>query len=132
MINTRFEAYKLAREIKRSGRPFEFTRRETNNLGEPTNIEYPVGVAVPVWGLYHEQNGSIQLTTGDTTQIRNKKLPMVMCLFDDFKLTQLKVGDLTRIDGKILKVVGLVDIMEWNLIVDISLEAIDYGIQAEI
>ena len=132
MVNTRFEAYKLEREIKRSGTPFEFSRRVLNEFDEPTNLEESVDIAIPLWGLYHEQNSNVQIVTDDTTQIRNKKIPMILCLYDDFETKELKVGDLTRINGKILKVTGLVNIMEWNLIVDISLEATDYGVQAEV
>lgn len=132
MVNTRFEAYKLEREIKRSGTPFEFSRRTLNEFDEPTNLENLINITIPLWGLYHEQNSNVQIVTGDTTQIRNKKVPMILCLYKDFDVKKLKVGDLTRINGKILKVTGLVNIMEWNLIIDISLEAIDYGIQAEV
>jgi len=34
-INTKFEAYKVRREIKRSGTKFVFYKQEKNDLGEP-------------------------------------------------------------------------------------------------
>ena len=35
MINTRFEAYKIKRELKRSGIDYEFKRKKKNDFGEP-------------------------------------------------------------------------------------------------
>ena len=35
MINTQFEAYKIKRELKRSGIDYEFKRSGVNDFGEP-------------------------------------------------------------------------------------------------
>ena len=127
MINTRFEAYKIKRELKRSGIDYEFKRSGVNDFGEPVGEPIVVGT---IRGLYHEQNGSIQITTGDTTQVRTKKIPMILCLYEDTARLALQVGDTVTINAKTFKVTGVVNIQEWNLISDISLEVVDSGIPA--
>lgn len=121
MINKQFEAYKIRREIKRSGETYTFMRPSLNEFNEPSGDEIEVG---SLQGLYHEQNSNIQLTTGDTTQIRTKKLPMILCIYDDAKTLNLQLGDKLYLNDRILKVVSLVNIQEWNIIGDLSLEEV--------
>lgn len=125
MVNTKFEAYKLRRELKRIGKEYEFKRAVLNKFKEPTNESVSAGKLI---GLYHEQNSSVSVTTGETTQTRTKKVPMILCLYEDAKT--LKLGDIVEINSKKLKVTGVVNIQEWNIIADISLEVIDNVIQA--
>lgn len=127
MINTKFEAYKIKRELKRSGIDYEFKRTEKNKFGESTSDLKVVG---KLKGLYHEQNGSVQIITGDTTQIRTKKVPMILCLYEDTASLVLQVGDIVKINAKTFKVTGVTNIQEWNLISDVSLEVIDSGVPA--
>lgn len=127
MINTKFEAYKIKRELKRSGIDYEFKRTEKNKFGESTDGLKVIG---KLKGLYHEQNGSVQITTGDTTQIRTKKVPMILCLYEDTASLVLQVGDIVKINARTFKVTGVTNIQEWNLISDISLEVVDNGIPA--
>lgn len=121
MINKQFEAYKIRREIKRSGETYTFMRPSLNEFGELSGDETEVG---SLRGLYHEQNSNVQLTTGDTTQIRTKKLPMILCIYDDAKSLNLQLGDKLYLNDRILKVVSLVNIQEWNIIGDLSLEEV--------
>ena len=127
MINTQFEAYKIKRELKRSGIDHEFKRFGVNDFGEPVGEPIVVGT---IRGLYHEQNSSVQVTTGDTTQVRTKKIPMILCLYEDAASLVLQVGDELKINNKTLKVTGVVNIQEWNIIADISLEVVDNVVQA--
>ena len=127
MINTRFEAYKIKRELKRSGIDYEFKRSGLNDFGEPVGEPIVIGT---IRGLYHEQNSSVQITTGDTTQVRTKKIPMILCLYEDTARLALQVGDIVIINAKTFKVTGVVNIQEWNIISDISLEVVDSGIPA--
>lgn len=123
MINTKFEAYKLRRELKRIGKEYEFKRAKLNDFKEPTKEDEFAGKLL---GLYHEQNSNVSITTGDTTQTRTKKVPMILCLYED--ATFLKIGDKVEINSKTFKVTGIVNIQEWNIIADISLEVVDDGI----
>lgn len=126
MINTQFEAYKIKRELKRSGIDYEFKRFSLNNFGEPDNESVTVGM---IRGLYHEQNSNIQITTGDTTQVRTKKIPMILCLYDDAASLDLQVGDFLKINERQFKITGVTNIQEWNIVSDISLEVLDNVIQ---
>ena len=127
MINTQFEAYKIKRELKRSGIDYEFKRSGSNDFGEPVGESTVIGI---IRGLYHEQNSSVQITTGDTTQVRTKKIPMILCLYEDAANLVLQVGDELKINNKTLRVTGVVNIQEWNIIADISLEVVDNVVQA--
>lgn len=124
MVNTTFEAYKLRRELRKIGKEYEFKRIEKDKFGEPVGEPKVVG---KLRGLYHEQNGYVSIVTGETTQTRSKKVPMILCLYEDAKF--LKVNDRVEINSKNFKVTGIVNIQEWNLIADISLEVIDNVVQ---
>ena len=138
MINKEFEAYKVKREIKRSGTNYEFRRHKLNEFGELEDDSVSIGT---IRGLYHEENGSIQITTGETTRSRTRKIPMILCLYEDAaslgwcnseiedKQIGLKVDDFVVINGKKFRVTGAVNIQEWNIIADISLEVIDNVVQ---
>lgn len=125
-INKEFEAYKIKRELKRSGIEYQFKRKGMNDFGEPTDELEEAG---KLKGLYHEENSNIQITTNDTTQVRTKKIPMILCLYEDAALAALKVGDVVTINSKTFKVTGVVNIQEWSIIADISLEVVDNGVQ---
>lgn len=124
MINKKFEAYKVKREIKRSGSQYNVYRQAKNEFGEPiSDIQY-VGTFS---AIYHEENSNIQITTGDTTQVRTKKIPMLLCLYEEFINIGFEIGDCVIINGKVFKITGVVNIQEWNIIGDVSLEVFDDG-----
>ena len=125
MINKSFEAYKLKRELKRSGIDYKLKRKGTNEFGEPSGELISIGV---IRGLYHEENSNIQITTGDTTRARTKKIPMILCLYEDVASLGLRVDDQLVINSKTFKVTGIVNVQEWSLIGDISLEVFDDGV----
>lgn len=125
MINTKFEAYKLRRELKRNGKTYKFERARLNDFKEPTSKHEFVG---QLDGIYHEQNGSISISTGDTTRTRTKKIPMILCMYEDANF--VKIDDIVKINSKTFKVTGIVNVQEWNIIADISLEVVDDGVQA--
>lgn len=126
MVNNSFEGYKIAREIKRSGKSYTFKRNGLNKFKEPTaTAEVVVG---SMDCLYHEQNSNIQIVTGETTQVRTKKIPMLLCLYDNVQALGLKVGDFTMINGKRFEVTGVVNVQEWSIAADISLEVVDDGV----
>lgn len=142
MLNTKFEAYKVRRELKRSGKDYFFRRQAKNRFGEPSKefewktdsvfvdgILYNISVSdvlYKVRGLYHEQNSNVQLVPGETTQARTKKIPMLLCIYDDVK--ELKPGDVTVINGKSFVVAGIVNVQEWGIVGDVSLEVFDDGV----
>ena len=125
MVNKNFEVYKLKRELKRSGSDYKFVRQTNNEFGEPSGYEEYLGI---LRGLYHESNSHVAVTMSDTTQVRTKKVPSILCLYEDVAPLALVIGDRTDINGKTMKVTGIVNIQEWNLIADVSLEVIDNGV----
>ena len=129
MVNTTFEAYKIKRELKRSGIDYEFKRPEKNAFGEPIKDAQPKAVGT-LKGLYHEQSSNVEITTGDTTQVRTKKIPMILCLYEDVASLCLSVGDTIQFNGKTFVLTGVVNVQEWNIIADISLEVVDNGVPA--
>lgn len=133
MINTKFEAYKLKRELKRSGKTYRIGRYDVNEFGEPVkgfvNSTSCVG---KFRGLYHEQNGYVQKSMMDTTQVISKKIPMIMCLYEDINNLNLKVDDFIQvgesgknIDFSEYRIVGITNIQNWGIIADISLEPVE-------
>lgn len=124
MVNNNFEAYKVKREIKKSGVSFEFKRCKRNEFKEPIGEETSLG---SFKGLYHEQSSGVQITVNEATQIRSKKTPMILCLYEDVAKLGLQIGDTTTMNGKTYKVLGFVNVQEWNIVADISLEVVDYG-----
>lgn len=126
MINTQFELYKLKRELKRSGITVEFQRPGKNEYGEP-DMSLGPNLVGELKCLYHEQSSNIILTGTDASVIRTEKIPMLLCEYEEAKKLDLKVGDLVGINGKKLRYTGMVNIQEWDLIADISLEVIDDG-----
>lgn len=120
MINKKFEAYKIQREITRSGQQFTFQRYGKNKFGEPdTSTITSAGV---LFGLYHEENSYVTIKVGETTQIRKQKQPRILCLFEDVSDVGLQLGDWIILNGKQYKYNACTNIQEWNIIADISLE----------
>lgn len=124
MINTKFEAYKIRRELKKVGKEYTFERVKRNAFKEP--IPNETDATIIITGLYHEQNGNISIHTGETTQTRSKKIPCILCLYEDAKL--LKTEDIVKINSKKFMITGIVNIQEWDIVADISLEVFDNGI----
>lgn len=136
MINTKFEAYKLKREVRRNGVVFEFKRRKLDKFNEPTG---ELETVAEVRGLYHESNSYITETVGDAATTRMKKQPMLLCLVDDVKSSDLRQGDEIQIQLRssqmtyvTLRYVGCVDIQNWGIIADLSFEEVDEGGDSQI
>lgn len=136
MINTKFEAYKLKREVRRNGIVFEFKRRKLDKFNEPTG---ELETVAEVRGLYHESNSYITETVGDAATTRTKKQPMLLCLVDDVKSSDLRQGDKIQIQLRssqmtsvTLRYVGCVDIQNWGIIADLSFEEVDEGGDSQI
>ena len=130
MLNTRFEEYKLKRELKRNGTEVTFYRNKKNAFGEHVG---ELEVVAKLTGLYHETNGYVSLSVSDATVQRSVKLPMLLCLNDDVKAAGLVAGDYVKLPNatsfstKTYYITGMVDISDFGIITDISLEVIDDG-----
>lgn len=135
MINNRFVLYQVKREIKRNPTKMKFYRRELNEFGEPNDeptflCEYT--------GLYHEHNphmlDSYKILTGQTLgTYTGDKYPQIMVPYEDFwikdgdKTIGVQKGDEVNWNGRLLRVTGVSNVQEWNLLYDISFEEVDDG-----
>lgn len=117
-MNTKFEAHKIQREINRSGHEFTFSRPIVNEFEEPTNLYADEKVILK--GIYHEKNDSVKIITDGMVTVVTKKTPMILCLFE--QVSGVKKGDVLVYNSNTYDVVGIVNIQEWNIIADISLE----------
>lgn len=131
MVNNKFEAYKLEREIKRSGVTFTFKRYKLNEYKEPDGEPEEIGA---IKGLYHETNSQVTQTLADGSVTRTKKQPALLCLAEDYNELQVDHGDIVEVSDdaphslkRTLKFVGAVDIANWGIIVDMSFEMVDHG-----
>lgn len=130
-VNNRFEAYKLRRELIRSGVEFRFFRNVLGEFNEPTGVHEEVST---VLGLYHESNSFVSRSVGDGTVTRTRKQPMLLCLAEQFAEAGLEYGDFVIVDDvskksghRVLEYIGAVDIADWGLIVDISFREVEDG-----
>ena len=145
MINNRFVLYQVKREIKRNPTKMKFYRRELNEFGEPNDeptflCEYT--------GLYHEHNphmlDSYKILTGQVLgTYTGDKYPQIMVPYEDFWVKQtiidpvtgeekemtigVQKGDEVNWNGRLLRVTGVSNVQEWNLLYDISFEEVDDG-----
>lgn len=131
MVNNKFEAYKLEREIKRSGVEVTLYRYGTNEYNEPTGELVAVG---SIRGLYHETNSQVTKTVADGSITRTKKQPALLCLASDYVSLSPEFGDRIILSDvqpqarkKDAKFVGAVDVANWGIIVDMSFEEVDVG-----
>lgn len=118
-MNLKFERNKLEKEIQRTKTTYEFYRPKYNDYGEP--IEDGKVLATTLRAIYHEKNEYIKVTIADAAQYRTKKVPMLLCLYEE---CEVKIDDEVEINGVKHRVTGIVNIQEWNIIADISLEVI--------
>ena len=133
MINTRFELYKFRRELKRNGKDYTFRRRKFNKFNEPTGELEDV---LTIRCLYHEVSSFKTTSTGDSSTTVTEKQPMLLCAVEDVKDSSLEMGDFIEVDDsvygdkKVLRFVGIVDIQNYGIIADISLEVVDDGFES--
>lgn len=137
MVNNRFVLYQVKREIKRNGTEMTFMRGVKNEYGEPGE---PI-VLCTYKGMYHEHAAHMldtyRLLTGDTNALRRtEKTPQLIVPYEDFyfkkseqpeEYDSVRVGDYVMFNGRMLKVTGILNVQEWNLLMDISFEEVDEG-----
>lgn len=137
MINKRFALYQVKREIKRNGTKMQFLRSQFNEFGEPIGLqpfhEYT--------GLYHEHaphmSDTFRILTGQqSSTTRTEKYPQLLVPYEDFYFKEnpndvgyksVEIGDVVFWNKKRLKVTGIFNIQEWNMLMDISFEEVDVG-----
>lgn len=108
--------HQVKNEIARSGQEYQFKRKKENEYHQIVGEE---DVAI-VKGIYHETNGYISLSKADASMIQSKKVPTILTLKEN--AAGIEQGDYTEIAGNKYKVTGILDIQNYGIVVDISLE----------
>lgn len=131
-VNTKFEAYKLARELRRNGIVATVSRAVKNEFGEPGDIPLIIGT-FPC--LYHTEKVYVSSNTSDASMHRstvNKAVgtPALLCLMDSVVGLDLEVNDIISLSSNsdnTYEVVEVNDIQNWGIIADVSLREVDDG-----
>ena len=117
MKSPHFLEHKVKRILDEHGKSYTFTLSEIDQYNQPTEGS----VKISVIGLYHEQNSFISLSNSDAASVQRKKSPMILTLLDE-QVKLLKQGDSVVINSTKYKISGILDIQNYGVIADISLE----------
>ena len=113
-----FERNKLSRLIRVQGLPYTFKRHKLNDFKEPMEEVS----ATTVRGVFHQTTQYVSVVGADASSVQNKFSPFILALYPEAK--GIKQGDFVQINGVKYAVNGLNNIGNWNIAVDISLEAV--------
>lgn len=131
MINLRFEKYKLNRELEHSGIDVEFYRYGTNEYGEPTT-DSELSLVGSLRCIYHEvsnyRSTRLERVANESMVIRKTKDPLLLARCEDVEALGIAIGDVVRLSEG-FKVLGWINVQEWGIYAEISLERLDDGQQ---
>ena len=119
MKASNFLLHRLQVQLNMRGIEYVFSRQALDKFGQPIEGDDDENAIV---GIYHESNSYIQTTGGNATVIRTRKSPMILCLFADGD--KIKQGDRVVINEKTYKVSGVLDVQNYHIAADISLEEV--------
>lgn len=121
-----FQLNKVRRLLRTQGQEFTFARAELNEFGEPNGHNEFVNIT----GVYHETISYLQKSKVESTTIRTKASPMILCLWEEAQL--LQHTDELNFNGKTYTISEVKNIAEANIVADLSLEEVqkDGRIQA--
>lgn len=121
-MNIHFDIAKVKRAINTHGKQFTFKHYSKNNFGEPTG-EY---TSISVKGLFHQTRGYITKNVSDGTIYRSKPQPQILTLVSN-DATSLTIDDELTYNNSIYRVVGVDDVNQLGVALNISLEVFDNG-----
>lgn len=107
---------KLQRLISKQGEEYTFTLMGENSYHEPVEKEQ-----ISVKGVYHETNSFITLNSVDAASVQRKKNPMILTILDE-SVSKIHQGDTVIIGNFKYRVSGVLDIQNYGVAADISLE----------
>lgn len=109
----------VEREITKNGSTYTVKRSKVDKYGEPTQ---EVEEVTTLRGLFHISKGFIIKNTSDGSQTKTKGQPMILALWKECET--IRNGDFVVINGNTYKITDKNNIEEYNIIADISLEAV--------
>lgn len=113
-----FQLNKVRRLIHTQGQRFTFERPALNDFGEPNGQAELITIS----GVFHETSSYVSKQKVESTTIRSKSSPMILCLWQDALL--LQGTDVLRYNGKFYVVTEVKNIAESNVAADLSLEEV--------
>lgn len=113
------ELHKITREINQYGENYVFWRDDVDKYGEPTGTTRNIA---DVKGIFHTERSYVSKNASDATTTHATGTPMILARYDDAK--DIKLADWLTINGKTFKVVDVNNIMEYNIVVNISLDEV--------
>lgn len=112
------ELHKIEREICMHGSQYTFERNILDDYGEPTGTTE----VATIRGLFHISKGYINRNVSDGTITRTKGSPMLLAKYND--TLEISQGDYIHINEKKYVVNEINNIMELDIVSDISLEVV--------
>lgn len=113
------ELHKITREVNQYGENYVFWRDDVDKYGEPTDTTRNIA---DVKGIFHTERAYVSKNASDATTTHATGTPMILARYDDAK--DIKPADWLTINGKTFKVVDVNNIMEYNIVVNISLDEV--------
>ena len=113
------ELHKITREINQYGENYVFWRDDVDKYGEPTGTTRNIA---DVKGIFHTERSYVSKNASDATTTHATGTPMILARYDDAK--DIRLADWLTINGKTFKVVDVNDVMEYNIVVNISLDEV--------
>lgn len=115
---------KINRQIKQNGSEYTFQRYGVDEYGQ---LSDEVQETFTFKGLFHETIHHVQNVLAESASARVVDVPSsyILCLFEDGDL--IRVDDFVEINERTYKVVNKVNVGNYNVAFDISLEMIVDG-----
>ena len=117
-----FHRYKISRLISARGESFTFVRNKLNDYKEPIDGEYD---SIVIKGFYHETNSYVSASGADSSVIRTKPQPQILCTNEEAE--KVEKNDQLEYKGTKYKVVDKTDPLKFGICFDISLEVVQDG-----
>lgn len=114
-----WEMQKVKREIETHGEMHTFFREVLDLDGESTGETEEIKT---IEGLAHISGTYVSRETTDATEVRTKRQPMLLCLWEDAK--EIKNKDFVFINEQRFVVVNKRNVNECNIVCDFSLEVV--------
>lgn len=114
-----FQLNKVRRTIRTLGQSLLVQREGTNDFGEPNGETE----SLELKGVFHESTGYLTKSTSESSTVRKKSSPMLLCLWEDVE-NRVHLQDHILLNGRKYMVGEIKNLLEANLMADISLEEI--------
>ena len=116
-----FQLNKVRRTIRTLGQSLLVQREGTNDFGEPNGETE----SLELKGVFHESTGYLTKSTSESSTVRKKSSPMLLCLWED-TAELLHHQDRVILNNKTYKVNEIKNLAAANLVADISLEEVQF------